>query len=457
MVQHHQEEDAFNRELGGLLRPMLQPFEVRSENLQVLTGENQRKKPDILITAPGRSPVTVECEYQTGIRLEREARARLGAGVQGHPRPVEASIALAYPPGIRGTPDEEIRAALEHAEFEYAIHHSERERFPRKGWMKGSAADLAEMVNLASVPQRSVQRSIEALSEGIELAATHIDEMATDRPAASAQVANIMEMPDGRQTRRIACSILANALIFQEKLAGVAERYLQTAETSGMAAENPKQDTIAMWEIILRDNYWPIFAMAKDILHEVVNEHAAPLLSILANAVDQVTATGIENTRDLAGHVFQRFVEDREYLAAYYTLPLSASLLAQLAVAKMDGVDWADPEAVTGFRVADFACGTGALLSAAYEQIRGQHERAGGNPADIHRRMMQEVLHGFDVVPAGVHLTASTLSGAEPTNPLPGSTGIPDALRTGGQRNSGRGFPGVPRNADEKPWLRRGL
>ena len=417
MVQHLQEESPFNRELGGLLRPMLRPFEVRAENLQVLTGKNQRKKPDILITAPRMSPVTIECEYRTGARLEREARARLGAGVQGYPRPVEASIALAYPPGIRGTPDEEIRAVLEHAEFEYAIHHSERERFPKKGWMKGNVADLAEMVSLASLPQRSVQRSIEALSEGIELAATHLDEMARDRPAASAQVAHIMEMPDSPQTRRIACSILANALIFQEKLAGVSEGYLQTAETSSIAAQNPKHDTIAMWETILRDNYWPIFAIAKDILHEVVNDKAAPLLAVLVNAVDQVTATGIENTRDLAGHVFQRFVEDREYLAAYYTLPLSASLLAQLAVAKMEGVDWADPEAVTNLRMADFACGTGALLSAAYEQIRGRYEREGGNPADIHRRMMQKVLHGFDVVPAAVHLTASTLSGAEPTVP----------------------------------------
>ena len=46
-----------------------------------------------------------------------------------------------------------------------------------------------------------------------------------------------------------------------------------------------------------------------------------------------------------------------------------------------------------------------------------RYERAGGNPAEIHREMMQNVLHGFDVVPAGVHITGSTLSGAQPTVP----------------------------------------
>ena len=283
--------------------------------------------------------------------------------------------------------------------------------------MHGTVTDLAEMVNLVSVPQQSVQKSINALTHGIEIASTHLDEMAAKRKAAAQRVAQIMEMPDSKQSRRIACSVLANAMIFQDKLAGVAEHYQQVSETSGPEEQNPRRRTIEMWDKILEDNYWPIFAIAKDVLDAVVNEHAAPLLRTLTIAVEQVAATGIENTRDLTGHVFQKFVEDREYLAAYYTLPTSASLLAQLAVAKMRGIDWSDASVITSLKIADFACGTGALLSAVYEQVQTRYERNGGNPAEIHQSMMQEVLYGFDVVPAGVHITASTLSGAQPTVP----------------------------------------
>ena len=50
-----------------------------------------------------------------------------------------------------------------------------------------------------------------------------------------------------------------------------------------------------------------------------------------------------------------------------------------------------------------------------YEQIAARHERTGGNPADLHRVMMEEVLYGCDVMPSAIHITGSTLMGAEPS------------------------------------------
>ena len=74
-------------------------------------------------------------------------------------------------------------------------------------------------------------------------------------------------------------------------------------------------------------------------------------------------------------------------------------------------MDWSDAEAIGKLRIADFACGTGALLSAVYEQIAAKHERAGGDPAALHRAMMEDVLYGCDVMPSAIHITGSTLSG----------------------------------------------
>ena len=120
------------------------------------------------------------------------------------------------------------------------------------------------------------------------------------------------------------------------------------------------------------------------------------------------------NAHDLTGRIFQRLIADRKYLATFYTLPAPAALLARLAAAKIDGVDWGDAEAIAKLRVGDFACGTGALLSAVYDQIAARHERAGGDAAALHKVMMEEVLYGCDVMPSAIHITGSTLSGAQP-------------------------------------------
>ena len=118
------------------------------------------------------------------------------------------------------------------------------------------------------------------------------------------------------------------------------------------------------------------------------------------------------------GRIFQRLIADRKYLATFYTRPESAALLARLAVAKLqtpgNEVDWADPEAIGSLRIGDFACGTGALLSAAYEQVAARHQRAGGDLAALHPVMMEEVLYGCDVMPSAVHITSATLSGVQP-------------------------------------------
>ena len=128
-----------------------------------------------------------------------------------------------------------------------------------------------------------------------------------------------------------------------------------------------------------------------------------------------MAATGANQAHDLTGRIFQRLIADRKYLATFYTLPSSAALLARLAVAKIDGVDWSDADAVGKLRIGDFACGTGALLSAVYDQIAVRHEQAGGDLAALHPVMMEEVLYGCDVMPSAIHITGSTLSGAQPT------------------------------------------
>src|SRR5205823_7381866 len=76
---------------------------------------------------------------------------------------------------------------------------------------------------------------------------------------------------------------------------------------------------------------------------------------------------------------------------------------------------WGSDEVVKSIRVGDLACGTGTLLSTAYQRIGQLHELAGGDSEELHPDMMANALIGCDVLPAAAHLTASMLSGTHPT------------------------------------------
>ena len=373
-------------------------------------------RPDILITASGCSPVVIEAEFLPALTAEIEAKERLGLQAVEDGRFIEAAIALRYPVEVVNANN--LSIAIAGARLSYCLLTEESggvTRFPESGWLDGSVEDLADLVRLASVPQRAVDEAADALQKGIDAAAKILDELRESRSGITLAIARLLGMTDVAQTRRMACAIIANAMIFHERIAGMHDTVKPLRLVCGAGVPNPQEDMLAAWEDILKINYWAIFAIAKDILEQLPARDAAAILRVLRDTAQSVETTGINNAHDLTGRIFQRLIADRKYLATFYTLPASAALLARLAVAKMDGVDWSDAEAIGKLRVGDFACGTGALLSAVYEQIAARYERSGGDPRDLHRVMMEEVLYGCDVMPSAIHITGSTLSGIEPS------------------------------------------
>ena len=412
--QARQTEPSVNVALGELLKRMLPGCTVRAEHTRLIVGHPGLQL-DNLITAPDRAPVVVEAEYLPAHTVEPEATARLGLAVVGEPNSIEAAIALRYPADLGYADD--LRAAIAEAGLSYCLFTKAGEdirRFPTAGWLNGSVADLADLIRLVSIPQHAVDAAATALEEGINRAVTILHDMAATRPAIAARIAGLLGMADVSQTRRMACAILANALVFHERLAGMHANVKPLRLVCGPSATNPQDEILAAWSHILDINYWAIFAIARDIVSQLPSDTAARILGTLRETAQDITTTGVTNAHDLTGRIFQRLIADRKYLATFYTLPASAALLARLAVAKLDGVDWADADAIANLRIGDFACGTGALLSAVYEQVAARHERAGGDPAQLHPAMMEEVLYGCDVMPSAIHITGSTLSGVQP-------------------------------------------
>jgi SAM-dependent methyltransferase len=397
---------------------------VRSENIDVLKSSG--KKPDILITEPNVSPVILETEILPSISVESDARQRLGEHLTPSGRRILSSLAVRLPVRLRDFSGQLLKKEILNAsDFEMALYTGESSesytRWPRNGWLRGNVIDLSIITQSASVPPAVVEEAANKLVDGVSEAAALLTDMAIAHPGAMKKICEELRQQDGEQTRRMATTILANALVFHESLArGNGDLYnVRTLdELRGKRSGVSKNEMLEDWKRILKVNYWPIFDIARRILEVIPMDTARPLLDRLVTTAGELVANHMMRSHDLTGAVFQRLIADRKFLAAYYTHPASAALLVGLAINSdrtPGNGSWSKEKDVIGLRVADFACGTGTLLSAAYRRISQLHEAAGGDAELIHPEMMATALVGCDVLPAATHLTASMLAGAHPT------------------------------------------
>ena len=136
--------------------------------------------------------------------------------------------------------------------------------------------------------------------------------------------------------------------------------------------------------------------IAKSLLEEIQTSLVPSLMERLLETASSLASLGATTYHDLTGRMFQVLITDRKFLATFYTLPPSATLLAELAVERLP-VDWSNKDAIEDLRIADFACGTGALLSAVQRAIYRRYRRAGGNDLELHRTLdgAHDGRHGY--------------------------------------------------------------
>lgn len=436
-------ETAFNAELAGALRdrhPRWGGSAVIAEATGVFRGAAARQ-PDILVTGEGGVPVVIETEYEPARSVESDALARLGAVVDRTGRSVEAVLAVKVPTELRDSPAGHLTDLVSSAVFQYCCYTAaqnrdssvngsgsaggavrEAVRFPARGWLIGGLDDLAGLAERVMLPESAIAQGALALEHGVNDAAAVLDGLGQHHQAVLERVARSLRQDDGEQTRRMAMAICANALVFQAAVAGTHDDIVGYSDPSlrtGLGRLS-KRHVLAAWSDILKVNYWPIFAVAHDIVAALPSGAASDVLDRLADAADEMAGLGAVTTGDLAGQMFGRLIADRKFLATFYTLPASAALLAELAVSRLP-CDFASRSEVVGLHMADLACGTGALLSAAYRTVVARYRRRGGDDEALHAEMMERSLIGADIMPAATHLTASMLSGVHPSVPF-GST-----------------------------------
>ena len=375
---------------------------------QAVPGTGAGKRPDILIASPRRQPVILETEFAPAHTVDQDATARLGTSLHSTGEDIEGVLSVVLPESLK-TGDLE---TVDRAAFRYATHYldskGESIRWPpEREWLEGGVDDLADAIEYLSLSERQLARGTEALEQVVRSAAGLLAEHAGEGPLA--RIARDLHQEAGGQTERMAVAICVSAFVFHVAIEG--QEHIPPVPLAGSI---DKGRLLSTWKAILEINYWPIFSIARDLVEELPIKAVPPVMNCIAESISGLAQLGATTYHDLTGRMFQTLITDRKFLATFYTLPESACLLAELAVGRLD-VDWSDRAAIEGLRIADFACGTGALLSAAQRAVYRRYRRAGGNDKDLHRPLMEHVLTGLDVMPAATHLTCSMLSSSHPS------------------------------------------
>ena len=117
-----------------------------------------------------------------------------------------------------------------------------------------------------------------------------------------------------------------------------------------------------------------------------------------------------------AGDALQHMPSDRQARGIFHTRQASAELLAHLALPD-DVLELTGRPSVDRLRIADYSCGAGTLLTAAYRRVSQLHRTAGGDPAGLHQRLLRMGITGCDISPAAVAITAHNLARMQPHLP----------------------------------------
>lgn len=419
------QEDFFNLALGKVLGERNDGWiedagQILTEQRGTIEG-HKSLKPDILIAAPFKPPVVIECEYSK--HPERDAEARLGLEVATHlgGGKIHHAVAVQIPEEFRQLNDEQAKRTLEKgAAIGYAMLHRTPDgvrRFPAAGFLHGTATDLARMAGAMAPGTRTVERTVAEIKGAIEQNIRKMDSR-LNQGAQEKITGRLMQW--SRVSGLSAANILwLDALLTQQQLARYRVHGIDGEPIRGMPASTESgwtvEGQIREWRRILDKNWEAIFAPAVDALEHMSEsdwECAHHVLAELVKVTKEIALAQIGRELSVGAELFPKVTEGRKHTAAFYTRVAVADLLATLTIRREDA-PWRERGVRGRHQAQDLACGTGTLLRAAYRRAEALHREAGGtreSTREFHRTAMEEGLYGCDINPIATHMTSSTLA-----------------------------------------------
>ena len=401
------------------------PETIREEGVNVLLAQSlrdhgvsaraerrsRRGTPDIRVELRSGDQVILECKWDGSANL---LDSQLEERLKDFPEAL-GMVGVLYPDGLRH--EENTHAGLEAAtDLRWWLHGSRGVAASEPRIRSGSVAELADQLRTLPLELEGVDR-VAAAAGAVGYALEQAADQIAKHARVSRRVADIIASTDQEKDRaaalRIGCLVLFNALAFQDRLAAVNEDVPTVNETLGQGIPGLRR----AWRHICDDiDYVPVFELAAnilDVLEDGPDEIQTPVIAPLVKAMEDTRRL---EGHDLSGRLFHTLLTDAKFTGAYYTSVPAATLLSRLVFHDWPPhVDWTDHELPASLNVADLACGTGTLLMAVAAEVERRHTDAGGgNAAELHKAMVEQALHGYDVQLSAVHFAATSLAMLNP-------------------------------------------
>ena len=418
MAKGDSHEQGFNYGLADALRASSVRWTEHDSYIEAEIVDEHGKRPDILINDPLMGKMLVECEFEGSVK--QDAVTRLHEDGHG----CSAAIAVLVPKSFKRLPQHKVKDALcAGAEISYAVHQINEsgaiDRFPRKGWLTGTAADLSALAPWASAPPHKVKSAAERVVGKIVECARVLE--ASLHPGRVRQLAKRVRPSAGDKPLRTLAVLWLDAFLVQRHLAHVKGDQYPDMPTLGKAVNAAA--VARGWDRILETNWQSIFEPAVEALRDAEKwgGECGLALGALLEAIDIIKTERLGDRVQVGAELFPKLTADRKESAAFYTTPPTAEMLAAMTIRRNDRADWMCAEGPP--RLADFACGTGTLLRAGLRRIMDFHQaEADSSPQTLgalHQAAMTrhgnlakagDGVTGADVSPIAAHLTNSTLA-----------------------------------------------
>jgi len=218
----------------------------------------------------------------------------------------------------------------------------------------------------------------------------------------------LAESKEGEETLRTASLdmlsyLLVNQILFYHVYSKMARR--SNLPLSRQVDELPGEigglsELVDYFTQITDINYRTIYAI--DVASRLPSKHEiVDRINQIIKTIHSLKPENVEH--DLLGRLFHELLpqKTRKILAAFYTKPQAAEILASLAIDSQNE------------KIVEPACGSGTLAVAAYHKkmlLAGGKQLTVDKRNDLHKQFVEREISCFDIMPFAAHLTAVNLS-----------------------------------------------
>ena len=407
-------ERVFNVALGSALGRTTVRWRMSNiisvEQTRTMSGADAAKAIDLYVADPGAPPVAIETS-ETEHDANADASRRLGSTVVGVGT-ITTAIAVVIPQEVFSLNYQGMfNYLMGGGAIRYAILNSNKSdsycRFPKSGFIAGTVFDMAHVIPAAALTKEKIDELGKEVYSDILNVAGKFDVL---RTPLHNEIASIVNQRTWTKASNTMAMLWLNALQTQQHLhkngAGFREigKYLPSRH-------------VEIWKEIKHVNWHSIFIPAIEILDKVsrkAQQQTNDAMKILVETVWKIERANLGRYVNASAELYQRLAEDRSEAAQFYTLPITAELLAGLTIRESDlePKEWADPYLMRKNNMADMTCGTGTLLRAGYGRIRAFHEKSDSTKQsliELHKSAIETGIFGTDIFPIATHLTTSSL------------------------------------------------